>query len=100
MVSLATILRHEAQLRQASREIKEARGIIDDASKAANQAAEALLANWEGSAADAFAREQLGFRNWVQVMVGLIEQIVGFIDSANDAYSQVDAEVANMINSK
>ena len=51
---IETILRHEAQLRQVSAQIRQANSIIDSAKKGADAAAEQLAANWEGDARDAF----------------------------------------------
>lgn len=100
MALASIVMRHEAQLRRASAQIREARSVINDASNGMNSAAEALLGSWEGDAANAFAMEQLGFKSWVQKMIAVIEEIVSVIDSANDAYSNIDEQVKSMINSK
>ncbi len=100
MPSLATIMRHEAQLRQASRQISQAKSIIDSSSKACDAAAMALLASWEGAAADAFRAEQLNFKNWITKMLEVIQEVITFVDKANSAYSNVDDIVKNLIGKK
>lgn len=100
MASDELIRIHNRRLRQASAKIKEAKAIINEANSAADKAALSLLANWEGSAADAFAREQHVFNSWVVKMMEILEELSAFLNQAGDMYEQVDQAVANMIKSK
>ena len=100
MPTLATIMRHEAQLRQVSAQIRQANSIITSAKHGAEAAASELAANWEGSARDAFVAEQLKAKSWLEKMIQVIEEMVTTIDKVNSAYSTVDNEVTNLIKNK
>ena len=97
---IETILRHEAQLRQVSAQIRQANSIIDSAKKGADAAAEQLAANWEGDARDAFVAEQLKTKAWWEQMIQVINEIAATIDKVNSAYSNVEETVSNIIKSK
>ena len=59
MVGVATIMRHEAQLRQVSAQINQANEIIRSTKESCKSAAEELAQNWSGDARDAFVAEQV-----------------------------------------
>ncbi len=100
MVAISTIMRHEAQLRQVSQQIRQANSIIDSASKGAEAAAQELAANWSGDARDAFVAEQVKAKTWWQQMIQIIGEIVTTIDKVNSTYSTVEQTVSNLIKSK
>lgn len=97
MPTLATIMRHEAQLRQVSAEIRQASSIIDEARKGAEAAANDLAANWAGSARDAFVAEQAKTKTWWDAILDVISEIVDTIDKVNSAYTAVEETVTNLI---
>lgn len=100
MPTLATIMRHEAQLRQVSAQIRQANSIITSAKQGAEAAASELASNWEGSARDAFVAEQLKAKSWLEKMIQIVEEMVTTIDKVNSAYSTVDSAVTNLIKNK
>ncbi len=100
MVTLATIMRHEAQLRQVSAQIREANSIIDSAKKGCEAAAKELASNWAGDARDAFVAEQLRAQSWLEKMISIISEMVATIDKVNNQYTNVEQTVANLIKNK
>jgi WXG100 family type VII secretion target len=100
MVALTTIMRHEAQLRQVSAQIRQANSIIDSAKKGCEAAASELAANWEGEARDAFVAEQLNAKTWLEKMIEIINELVNLIDKVNSAYSNVEQTVSGLIKNR
>ncbi len=100
MPTLATIMRHEAQLRQVAAQIRQANSIIKSAKQGAEAAAAELASNWEGAARDAFVAEQLKAKSWLEKMIEVVEEMVTAIDKINSNYSNVDQAVKNLIGNK
>lgn len=100
MPAISTIMRHEAQLRQVSQQIRQANTIIDSANKGAEAAAAELASNWAGDARDAFVAEQIKAKSWLDQMIKIIEEIVVTIDKVNSTYSTVEQTVSNLIKNK
>ena len=96
----STIMRHEAQLRQVSAQIRQANQIISEAKDACNAAAEELAANWEGDAREAFVAEQLHAKSWLEQMISIIGELITAIDRINDTYTNVDSTIANSIRNR
>ena len=99
-MSIATIMRHEAQLRQVSAQIREANSIIRDTKEGCKTAAEELANNWTGEARDAFVAEQLKATTWLEKMIQIIDELGSIIDKVNSTYSTVEQTVSNLIKSK
>lgn len=97
MAVASTIIRHEAQLRQATAQINQAKSIINSSSKACDQAAQQLLASWEGDSADAFAAEQLNFKSWWEKMIEVITEVVSAVETINTGYSTLDETIKGII---
>lgn len=100
MVTVATIMRHEAQLRQVSAQIRQANDTINSVKQGVEAAANDLASKWEGEARDAFVAEQLNAKTWLEKMIGIIGEMISTIDKVNAAYSNVDKTVSDLIKSK
>ena len=100
MPTLATIMRHEAQLRQVSAQIRQANDTINSVKQGVEAAANDLASKWEGAARDAFVAEQLHAKTWLEKMIGVIGEMISTIDKVNAAYSTVDKTVSDLIKSK
>ena len=100
MPTIATIMRHEAQLRKVSAQIRQANSIITSTKNGCKSAAEALANNWEGDARDAFVAEQLKATTWLEKMIQIINEMVATIDKVNDTYTNVEQTVSSIIKSK
>lgn len=91
-------MRHEAQLRRVSAQIREANSIITEAKQGAESAATELASNWEGDARDAFVEEQLNAKNWIETMIEVVNDLVNTIDTINTCYTNMDETVSNLFN--
>ena len=100
MPTIATIMRHEAQLRQVSAQISEANAIIRETKEGCKSAASELANNWSGSARDAFVAEQLKATTWLEKMIEIINELSSTISKVNSTYSTVEQTVSNLIKSK
>lgn len=100
MPAISTIMRHEAQLRQVSQQIRQANSIIDSARKGAEAAATELASNWSGDARDAFVAEQVKAKTWWEQMIKIIDEFIVTIDKVNSTYSTVEQTVSNLIKNK
>ncbi len=100
MPSIATIMRHEAQLRQAAGMLSQANSVIESAKKGCEAAATQLAANWEGSARDAFVAEQIKAKSWLEQMIQIIREISSTIDKINSKYTDVEHTVSSLIKNK
>ena len=100
MAGLATIMRHEAQLRQVAAQIREANSIINDAKGSMEEAANTLCENWEGDARDAFYSEQLNYKTWLQQMIQIIDEMINTIDQVVNKYANVEQSVMLAIKNK
>ena len=100
MVAIATIMRHEAQLRQVSAQIRQANDIIRQTKDGCKQAAQELANNWSGAARDAFVAEQTKATTWLEKMIGIVQEIITTIDKVNSTYSNVEQTVSNLIKNK
>jgi WXG100 family type VII secretion target len=100
MVDFSTILRHEAQLRQVAAQLREANSIIESAKAGAESAATELASNWEGDARDAFVAEQVRAKTWITQMISIVLEISVTIDRINSQYTDLEANVTQIITSK
>ena len=100
MIAAATIMRHEAQLRQVSAQIREANEIIRQTKEGCKKAADVLAQNWSGDARDAFVAEQQRSTSWLEQMIAIIGEVINTIDKVNQTYSNVEQQVSNLIKSK
>ncbi len=100
MVGVATIMRHEAQLRQVSAQINQANEIIRSTKESCKSAAEELAQNWSGDARDAFVAEQVKATSWLEKMIAIIAELSSTIDKVNQTYSNVEQQVSNLIKGK
>ena len=94
------VVRDEQRLRKARQEIKQANQIINTAKKGCEAAAQAVLAGWEGSAADAFAKEQLEYSNWITRMMQIVDEVTNVLEKAEQIYEQAESTVSSMIKNK
>ena len=100
MVGVATIMRHEAQLRQVSAQINQANEIIRSTKESCKSAAEELAKKWSGDARDAFVAEQVNATSWLEKMIAIIAELSSTIDKVNQTYSNVEQQVSNLIKGK
>ena len=100
MLTAATIMSHEAQLRQVSAQINQANEIIRTTKESCKSAAEALAQNWSGDARDAFVAEQVKATSWLEKMIAIIAELSSTIDKVNQTYSNVEQQVSSIIKSK
>ena len=96
----STIMRHEAQLRQVSAQIREANSIIEQAKKGCEAAAEKLGAKWAGDARDAFMAEQVKAKTWIEQMIQIVHEMVSTLDQVLSKYNAVEESVSNLIKNK
>ncbi len=77
----------------------EAQEQFEEASKIMQQAAQDLCSNWEGEAAQAFAREQNVFAGWCGEMDKVGLDFMQVLETAIDTYLKADDVIKNLIGS-
>lgn len=94
MIELAVDL---AKLAMAEAEIQKALATYRVAVDKAKTAAEALRANWEGDAANAFEQEQANAYKWHMSIVDIITSFIRELERAIRAYQEYEEKVKSLI---
>ncbi|MDE7244336.1 MAG: hypothetical protein K2O18_10240 [Oscillospiraceae bacterium] len=94
MIELAVDL---AKLAMAEAEIQKALAIYREAVAKAKAAAEALLAQWEGDAANEFEREQANAYRWHLCIFDVIGGFLNELEQAIRKYREYDEKIKALI---
>lgn len=94
MVELAVDL---AKLAAAEMEIQRALAIYREAVNKAKAAAEALLANWEGDAANEFEREQANAYKWHVSIFDVVLSFIRELEQTIKKYEEYEERVKSLI---
>lgn len=94
MIELAVDL---AKLAAAELEIQKALAIYREAVNKAKTAAEALVENWEGDAANEFAREQANAYKWHLCIFDVITGFISELEQAIKTYQEYEERIKALI---
>lgn len=94
MIDLAVDL---AKLAAAEVEIQRALAIYREAVNKAKAAAEALLENWEGDAANEFEREQANAYKWHLCIFDVISSFINELEQAIKTYQEYEERIKALI---
>lgn len=86
-----------AKLAMAEAEIQKALAIYRSAVDKAKTAAEALRADWEGDAAEAFEREQANAYKWHVCILDIISAFISELERAIQKYRESEDRIKALI---